>query len=390
MSTPSFDPKEFESASDEHPALTTGLPKARFSASRLLITILAHAGLLAIAGVWVISSHFNKPKDKLVFSSERPSATANKKPGEHQVKMAKKKNAGGAPPNAKRLTSTVATGLAIPAVATSSLADFQPGRMGGGMGGGLGGFGLGSGSGLGGGGMGLGGGGGRIKFFGFESDASSVILAIDVSGSMETNVGGPAGIAKLRTEITRTIESLSASSLFNIICFAGEADACFPANVRATADNKKAAIEFMAGYYGDGGFGRTRTEKLRSMGRPVNTDQAEYNGIKFTPLLVQNIKGLEGTSGGSRMDLALVAAMERQATSVFLLSDGQPTPVKEGERLEQDEIIDLVRDNYKRLYPGNKEMVVNTIYTNTDRSDEDFMKTIARRFKGRHKDVKLD
>lgn len=389
MSTEPLNPKDFDGA--EPPPLSTGMPKMKLSASRFVITVLAHVGLLLIAGVWVISSHLIKPKENLVFSSERPSASANKKPGQHQVKMAKK-NSGGAPPNAKRITSSAgASGLAIPNVTTSSLSDFQPGRMGGGMGGGLGGFGLGSGSGLGGGGgMGLGGGGGRIKFFGFESDASSVILAIDVSGSMETNVGGPAGIAKLRAEIKRTIESLSAASLFNIICFAGEADSCFPTNVRATADNKAIAIEFMAGYYGDGGFGRTRTEKLRSMGRPVNVDQTEYNGIKFTPLLVENIKGMEGTSGGSRMDLALVAAMERQATAVFLLSDGQPTPVREGEALKRDEIIDLVRDSYKRLYSGNKEMVVNTIYTNTDRRDEDFMKTIARRFKGRHKDVKLE
>lgn len=382
---------DFNSTDPSEITLSEGLPTPKMGVKRLIVVILAHVILLAVAAKIIVSVHEQKKKEELVFVTERPSSTANKRPGEDAAKLSKMRSMGGAPPNAKRLTSASSlSSMAIPAVAASSITDFTPGRMGGGMGSGLGGFGTGGGLG-GGGGMGTGGGGGRIKFFGFEGDATSVILAIDVSGSMERNVGGPAGIQKLRDEIKRTVNSLSPASLFNIICFAGDADCCFPLNVRATAENKERALKFLQGYYGDGGFGRTRTEKLRSQGKALG-EVAEYDGVQFTPLQVNQVKGLEGTSGGSRMDLALVAAMERGATSIFLLSDGQPTAVREGEPLKQDELIDLVEENYKKLYSGKgkKEVTVNTIYTNTDRSEEEFMKKIARKFRGKHKDVKLN
>lgn len=368
--------------------LTTGLPGARLSRLRLGLTLLAHIALLALAAIWVISSSTPPAApESLVFTSERPSSTANGKKSEHAAKLARKKNTGGAPPNARRLTSSVSKSISLPAIPSSSIHDFQPGRMGGGMGSGLGGFGTGAGPGSG--GLGMGQGGGRIKFFGFETDASSVVLAIDTSGSMTGAVGGPSGIAKLQDEINRTIQSLSPASLFNIICFGQDADAAFPANVLATSDNKLAAIKFMEGYYGQGAFGRTRTEKLRELNQPVNVELAQLNGIPFTPLTVETVKGLEGTSGGSRMDLALVAAMERKATSIFLLSDGQPSAMRGGRTLDQNELISVIRDHHKSLYKG-KPLVINTIYTNTNRSEEAFMKKISRQFGGQHKDVQFD
>lgn len=383
---------DFETPASSEISLSEGMPTPKMGVKRLVIVVLAHIVFLAVAAKIIVSVREQQKKEELVFVTERPSATANKRPGEDAAKLSKMRSMGGAPPNAKRLTSASSlSSIAIPAVAASSITDFVPGRMGGGMGSGLGGFGTGGGLGSGGGGMGLGGGGGRIKFFGFEGDATSVILAIDVSGSMERNVGGPAGIQKLRDEIKRTINSLSPVSLFNIICFAGDADCCFPVNVRATAENKERALKFLQGYYGDGGFGRTRTEKLRSQGKPLG-EMVEYDGVQFTPLQVNQVKGLEGTSGGSRMDLALVAAMERGASTIFLLSDGQPTAIRNGVPLKQEELIDLVEENYKRLYSGKgrKEVVINTIYTNTDRSEEEFMKKISRKFRGKHKDVKLN
>jgi hypothetical protein len=34
-------------------------------------------------------------------------------------------------------------------------------------------------------------------------------------------------------------------------------------------------------------------------------------------------------------------------------------------------------------------LTIHTIYTNTDKAEEDFMKKISRRYNGKHKDVKL-
>jgi hypothetical protein len=362
-------------------------PKVKLGKTALTASIIIHSIFLVIAAIWVISRIPIERKDKLDFSSERPSASANKKAGEHDVKMQKKKSMGGAPPNAKRITSAIAKSINIPEIKDSSISDFQPNRMGGGMGSGFGGFGTGAGGP--GGGMGTGGGGGRIKFFGFDADASSVILAIDVSGSMERNVGGPAGIAVLREEISKTINALSPGAIFNIICFSGQADACFQKSVRATEENKKAALRFMGGYYDGGAFGRTRTEYLVNMKQPTDVDTAIVEEVKFAPLTVNKVKGLEGTSGSSRMDLALVAAMERNPSTIFLLSDGQPTPIRDGKALDQGDIIKLVEEHFKKMY-GSRPLVINTIYTNRDPSEEDFMKKISRGFNGKHKTVKLE
>ena len=369
--------------------LTTGLPGARLSGWRLTVTVAAHALLLGLGALWVISTHIvpSKKDEGLVFTTERPSASADGTKGEHAARMARKKNSGGAPPNAKRLTSSVSKAISLPAVPASAITDFQPGLMGGGMGSGWGGFGTGPGGP--GGPMGTGSGGGRIKFFGFESDASSIILAIDTSGSMTANVGGEAGISTLRSEISRTIDALPLGALFNIICFGMDADAAFPENVLATRDNKAAAHKFMEGYYGAGGFGRTRTEFLRSQNQPLDAPTATVDGVTFAPLTVDSVKGLEGTSGSSRMDLAVVAAMQRQASTIFLLSDGQPSANRDGRALSQDDLIDVIRDHHKQLYKG-KPLTIHTIYTNTNRNEEAFMRTISRRFGGKHTSVRLN
>ncbi|MGI8602362.1 MAG: hypothetical protein ACR2OZ_05120 [Verrucomicrobiales bacterium] len=358
-------------------------PRRRHGFGVLTTSILLHAALLIVAAFWVVYTIFPERKEKLDFTSERPSDSANHKAAEHEVKMAKKKNMGAAP-NARRIATTASASISIPAVPDSSISDFNPGMMGG-AGLGLGGFGGGVG---GGGGMGRGGGGGRIKFFGFEGDSSNIVLAIDTSGSMLPSCGGEAGIAKLREEINRTINSLSPFAIFNIICFGRQADACFAANARATPENKARAIAFMEGYYGAGGFGATRTEKLIADNAPAEVDFAEIEGVKFTPLTVNKVKGLEDTSGGSRMDLAVIAAMERRAETIFLLSDGKPGTARDGKPLEQDDLIKFIRSHYERLYK-TKPLTIHTIYTNTDKSEEDFMKKISRRFNGKHKDVKL-
>ncbi|MFN0125138.1 MAG: hypothetical protein ACKV19_00435 [Verrucomicrobiales bacterium] len=368
--------------------LTTGLPRARMNGWRLMVTAGAHLVLLIIAAIWVISTTIipSKESQGLVFTTERPSVTANGQKGEHAAKLVRKKVSSGAPPNARRLTSSVSKAISLPSVPATAITDFQPGVMGGGMGTGLGGFGTGAGIG---GPMGTGSGGGRIKFFGFETDGDSIILAIDTSGSMYNAVGGESGISVLRSEISRTIDMLPVGALFNIICFGQDADAAFAENVLATRDTKAAAKEFMEGYYGAGGFGRTRTETLRQRNEPVDVRVAELDGVPFAPLTVDSVQGLEGTTGSSRMDLALVAAMERQASTIFLLSDGQPSAYTANGSLSKDEILKVITDHHKRLY-RNKPLVIHTIYTNTDRKEEAFMQEISKHFKGKHKDVQLN
>ena len=67
-------------------------------------------------------------------------------------------------------------------------------------------------------------------------------------------------------------------------------------------------------------FDRTRTSEWGSKG-------TDNNGIKYTPISPGSVQALAGTSGSSRMDLALVAAFFQKPTSVFLIADGEPEDV---------------------------------------------------------------
>ncbi len=369
--------------------LSTGLPRPRLSGWRLMVTIGFHVALLVIGAIWVISRTVLPSKEDrgLVFTTERPSHSADGTKGEHAAKLARRQASSGAMPNTRRITSSLSNAISIPSIPATSIVDFQPGVMGGGMSVGTGLIGIGPG---GGGPMGRGTGGGRIKFFGFEAEGDGIILVIDTSGSMHNAVGGQAGIATLRSEINRTIDALPLGALFNIICFARDADAAFHDSVIATRETKAAARKFIEGYYGAGGFRPTRTETLRQANERLDVPVARLDDIPFTPLTVDSVKGLEGTSGSSRMDLALVAAMERGASTIFLLSDGQPSVYRQDRTLSQDDIIKVIADHHKRLYRSNKPLVIHTIYTNADRREEAFMQEIARRFKGKHKDVQLN
>jgi hypothetical protein len=145
----------------EHPPAAAGKKSKRkaFSASFLTVSISLHLILALGAGYWVVQRI--EAKRKLQFAAGAPTANPNKRALEHKVSLQKKKNAGGSPAQAKRIS---VTGLAakitlpeMPAVPTTST-QFVAGRMGGMGGAGFGsGLGFGNGNGMGVGGSGAGG-----------------------------------------------------------------------------------------------------------------------------------------------------------------------------------------------------------------------------------------
>lgn len=130
-----------------------------FSASFMTVSICLHLVVAIGAGYWVVQRI--EAKRKLQFASGPPTSNPNKRALEHKVSLQKKKNAGGSPAQAKRIS---VTGLAakitlpeMPAVPTTST-QFVAGRMAGMGGAGFGsGLGFGNGSGMGVGGAGAGG-----------------------------------------------------------------------------------------------------------------------------------------------------------------------------------------------------------------------------------------
>ena len=223
-------------------------------------------------------------------------------------------------------------------------------------------FGDGLGDGLGGmGGSGLGG-----TFFGTPIAGKSVILVIDVSNSMPKNCGGR-GIKAIRAEIKRTITGLRPGSKFNVICYGGMADGFRPRLVTASSSNKKQAIEFTKAYF-TRAFNRTRTADGINRKHP----------IPYVPIRPRDFNDTEDTAGGSRYDLALVAAFQQRPEVIFLLTDGEPRTTRRGKRLSKEEILSLVLRAGKSK--SGRQPVVNGISVNG--IGKSYLKEIARAFRG--------
>jgi hypothetical protein len=231
-------------------------------------------------------------------------------------------------------------------------------------------------------GMGFGGGGsgnglGAATFFGTTGGGNRIILVVDTSTSMPGQCG-PNGIQAIRDEIKKTVTTLPPSTMFNIICYGNMADGLFEKPVAADSSRKQQVEKFMAGYFGKGPFPRTRTETFGTKG--IDSD-----GVEYIPIPTDKVSGLKGTTGGSRLDLALVAAFDQKATSIFLITDGAPSTAKDGKRLSEKDIVKLVDDEADRVYGKNNHPVVNCISINGIGAS--ILKDISRKFKGKYKDI---
>lgn len=153
-------PTDLSDRTDRPEPTDSPKPKRKgWSASFLGISIALHLVFGLGAGYWVVQQI--NAKRKLQFSGGPPTVSASKRALEHKVSLQKKKNAGGAPAQARRIAvSGLAANITLPEMPSMPNTSTQivAGRMSGMGGAGFGtGMGFGNGSGMGVGGMGKGG-----------------------------------------------------------------------------------------------------------------------------------------------------------------------------------------------------------------------------------------
>ncbi|MFT4547301.1 MAG: hypothetical protein ACI8XO_000776, partial [Verrucomicrobiales bacterium] len=231
-------------------------------------------------------------------------------------------------------------------------------------------------------GMGFGGGGfgagtGGSSFFGTSGGGNNIYIVIDTSTSMIGNCGRD-GCDAIIKEVTRTVARLTPGTRFNIICFGNDADALSKKSLRVSGDTQKQAKKFMADYFQNTSWTRTRTSKFGKKG-------TDNKGIAYHPIMPGDFSSLKGTSGGSRMDLALVAAFEQKPSSIFLIADGEPGTNRGGKKLGQEDLIKLIVAEAKRAYGGAPLPTVNAISVKDQ--GEKMLRAIAREFKGKYKSI---
>ena len=221
--------------------------------------------------------------------------------------------------------------------------------------------------------------GGAASFFGIEAPVKSVVLVIDTSSSMPKQCG-PQGIAAIRKEIKRVLDSLSPDARFNIICYGNDADRFSQRLVDATPAERKAANRFMAGYFGAGPWLRTRVGEYGRKNR-------DPQGIKYYPITPDDIRELNNTSGGSRIELGLLAAFEMKPETIFVLSDGAPSVKRGKKRLNHDALLKLIDQAAEKEFKGSTPRPqINTVSING--LGQDFLTKIAKTFDGKHRDIR--
>jgi len=273
----------------------------------LMISLALHVVIVLIAGPLVIFSHVFK-REVLFEPGPEPIRRIDPRELQFKVNVKEVHEKSGRPRVQPRMTAARVSDFALPAIdievamikskALPTLKNFSD-------------FGMGSGLGTGKGSGGLGVGESGVNFFGIKARGERIAFLIDVSPSMlEDSRGGLQGFATIKEEIGRMVNRLSPGTFFNAVTFSHDVDIYSPKMLLANRQNKKALKEWLA---------------------PYNTDSASqrYGSLyaNYMPqTTVENFNPLDGTT---RLDMALTAAFEQGADTVFLLTDGVPKIRKE-------------------------------------------------------------
>jgi hypothetical protein len=214
----------------------------------LLVTVLVHVVLIAIAGYFVVSEQLVGKKKS--FEASAATESVAQKQVEHRLQVARK--AGGSssssPVSAARIFSTAENALQMPAmpdlpsVGASALSGMGFGK-------GIGATGSGSGYNTGLGSSSLGGSGFMsMSFLGVTNQRTSkVVFVVDISpGLMDIRKGGFRAFEILRTEISRLISTLPPANEFNVVLFDGQSIRLFSKELTpATVGNKTAFLDWI-------------------------------------------------------------------------------------------------------------------------------------------------
>ena len=208
---------------------TAPLPKSgrkslynRITASvPILVTVIVHVVLIAVAGFFVVSEQILGPKKS--FEAANASENVVQKKVEHRLQVARKGggSASSSPVSANRIFTTAENALQLPpmpelpTLGASTLSGMGFGKGAGGVGSGTGyGTGLGNGSGLGSGFM-------SMSFLGTTSQrASKIVFVVDVGpGLLDIRKGGFEAFSIIREEMMKLVSRLPPSAEFSVVLY---------------------------------------------------------------------------------------------------------------------------------------------------------------------------
>ena len=306
----------------------------------LIISIGLHL-LFGLGAAYLVVSHYSANR-KLTFAAGPKSPNPSERALQHRVQMQEKsKSVPAAVP--KRVLTTGAAKIELPPMPEIPGAKTGPPvpKMAAAGGAGVG-VGAGSGS-LGGTGTGA-----AINFFGIKDKSNSIVVMIDVSGSMFERTGDAGrgkglvkrgadqSFQKVRDEAIKLVQSLSPAVNFGIVRWSGGAYSWKPELVPATEENKKEAIDHIQ-------------TKIDYQSAPK----------KDRP-------------GGTRHDYALEEAFKLKPQTIYMLTDGNATASQPGGGLAPipPEDIFRVADEGQKTLPKRAKIHVIYYLNGKEKADE--------------------
>jgi hypothetical protein len=154
----------------------------------------------------------------------------------------------------------------------------------------------------------------NVNFFGLRGQGHRICLVVDVSLSMaEDERGGLRGYQAVKRRVAEVLKGLQDGALFNVVAFEDAVARLWEEMQPANARTREEAVEWVQRF---------------------NTIEGPYGlrGSNYAP----GDHGIPAAGGSSRLDLALTAAFEVGADTIFVITDGVPLIRKalEGAELE--------------------------------------------------------
>ncbi|HPA19011.1 MAG TPA: vWA domain-containing protein [Verrucomicrobiae bacterium] len=337
-----------------HPAAALTVRQRRKTiAAAAVLSVGLHAAVALGAAAWIVARYLAPAPAKFEC---RNMVRIEPEAREHSMALAEFEGAASAPAFNDRLTTSRLLEHGMPALPklpvdqlmavnpSSMIADSIAAMAGQGL------AGLGTGVGAG------GGNGDGMSFFGIQDTGRSVVIMIDVSGSMFLRLGD-AAFGAVKEQATSLITGLGINSRFGIVVWSGGAGRWKEECVPATDATKAAATAFVRNDLGPDAYRR-----LGSICRDV----------------------LREGPGGTRHDLALRQAFAMRPEIIYMLSDGNA--LVEDTPIPTDDILGLTAQLQRSL---PKEARLHTIYFMTGPNkpaERELLKSLAARNGGRFTD----
>jgi len=226
---------------------------------------------------------------------------------------------------------------------------------------------------------GMGSGSGDINFFGIRDKGERVALLVDISTSMvDPRKGGYEGYTRVKAELMRIVNELPEKVSFNLFLF-GSQVFCMDLKglVRATPEAKKKASEFLQPFYDPQNPGSLET-----------SDELDYADHVYHPDEDRLPQG-----GGTRVDIAMLAAFHQNPDTIFIISDGAPNVggvYSEGHLLHPplsaSEVMNKILGWKRTIYLGHRssEPRVHVVSYEADSAGNSFLQSLAGRNSGKY------